>query len=40
LQALKAREMYDELDDRVKKYTVAQISETFGGGRSISTGMS
>ncbi|WP_280433844.1 recombinase family protein [Nocardia carnea] len=31
LQALEAREMYDELDDRGKrKYTVAQIAETFG----------
>ncbi|MGH4011573.1 MAG: hypothetical protein ACRDTH_25980 [Pseudonocardiaceae bacterium] len=34
LQMLKAREMYDELDDRGKrKYTVAQISQTFGVSR-------
>jgi DNA invertase Pin-like site-specific DNA recombinase len=34
LQMLKAREMYDELDDLGKrKYTVAQISQTFGVSR-------
>jgi AraC-like DNA-binding protein len=33
-QALKAREMYDELDQRGKrKYTVAQIADTFGVSR-------
>lgn len=34
MQALKAREMYDERDQRGKrKYTVAQIGETFGVSR-------
>jgi DNA invertase Pin-like site-specific DNA recombinase len=34
LQALKAREMYDELDHRGKhKYTVAQIADTFSVSR-------
>ncbi|WP_072691716.1 recombinase family protein [Rhodococcus marinonascens] len=34
LQVFKAREMYDERDDRGKrKYTVAQISEIFGVSR-------
>ncbi|MFQ6329899.1 recombinase family protein [Nocardia sp. CWNU-33] len=33
LQALEAREMYEELDQRGKrKYTVAQIADTFGDG--------
>jgi len=34
LQVLKAREMYYELDEQGKrKYTVGQISETFGVSR-------
>ncbi|MEU7767546.1 helix-turn-helix domain-containing protein [Nocardia sp. NPDC049190] len=34
LQALKASEMYDELDSQGKRrYTVAQIAETFGVSR-------
>lgn len=34
LQALKARQMYEEADERGKRrYTVAQIAETFGVSR-------